>query len=304
VHFRQTIFAQSNVPRVNNVNFRVNVGTVVPSEVRIVPVHQVLVEIRPEFRDHFFFVVQDDIVIVDNSRRIVAVVPTGPSGAQLDSGSRSSGSRSSGGNVIALEDLNQAEIRQLQLVLINMGFDIGVADGRLGAKTRQALVTFQQRRGIQANGRIDQQTVVALGVNLRGMQGSNQPSTTGQGSPGQGNMQQQPPSGQSGNMQQQPPAGQGGNPPPAGQSGNMQQQPPAGQGGNPPATTGQGGNPPANQPPAGQGGNPPANQPPAGQGGNPPANQPPAGQGGNPPANPPANQPPANQPPASGGTAR
>src|SRR5206468_6356080 len=82
------------------------------------------------------------------------------------------------GQAFAFEDLSADEIREIQLVLIREGFDIGVADGKLGAKTRQALITFQQRRGPQASGRIDSQTVTALGSNIRGMGGA---STTGQG---------------------------------------------------------------------------------------------------------------------------
>jgi|SRR5215510_4798704 len=63
----------------------------------------------------------------------------------------------------------------------------GRIDGRLGAKTRQALISFQQKNGLQASGRIDSQTVTKLGVNVRG---SGQ-STTGQDSP-QGDQRNMP----------------------------------------------------------------------------------------------------------------
>src|SRR5262249_27119503 len=76
------------------------------------------------------------------------------------------------------------EIREVQLVLIQQGFDIGVADGRLGAKTREALISFQRRNGLQASGRIDSQTVTKLGVNIRRQGGQ---STTGQGQQGPAN---------------------------------------------------------------------------------------------------------------------
>ncbi len=275
------MLTQSNVPRVNNVNFAVRVGTVVPQNVRLVRVHPVLIEIRPEFRDHEFFVVDEDIVIVDRSRRIVAVVDARTSGAQLGTGG---GGGSARGQAVSFDDLSVEEIRQIQLVLIREGFDIGVADGKLGAKTRQALISFQQRRGLQATGRIDSQTVTALGVNIRGMGAS----TTGQGgnnaqSPANqnnqnnqnmGGQQGQQPGGTTGqgsgqpNQNQQPPANQNQQP-----SANQNQQPPANQnmggqqgGGNQPSTTGQGGN---NQgsgnmqpPPNNQGGNVPANQAP------------------------------------------
>src|SRR5262249_22250861 len=134
---RQTVFAQSNVPRVNNVNFAVRVGTVVPARVRLVAVVPALIEIRPDSRDHEFFVVNDEIVVVDHSRRIVAVVDTGGS-----SGADLRGSRSGRGQVASFDNLSVEEIREVQLVLIQQGFDIGVADGRLGAKTREALISF------------------------------------------------------------------------------------------------------------------------------------------------------------------
>src|SRR5215510_13358990 len=149
---REQVFARSNVPRVDNVNFSVRVGTTVPTSVRVVEVPDVLIRIHPEWRSHRFFVVRDDIVIVDNSHRIVSVVPVGSSGAQLDSG-RGSGSVRSGTLNLSVE-----EIREVQQVLIRDGFDVEV-DGRLGPKTRQALISFQQKNGLQASGQIDSQTV-------------------------------------------------------------------------------------------------------------------------------------------------
>src|SRR5947207_2537372 len=83
---RQTVLAGSNVPRVNNVNFALSVGTVVPTSVRFVDVPPALIEINPQWRGHQYFVVRDEIVIVDRSRKVVAVVPGGASGAQLGSG--------------------------------------------------------------------------------------------------------------------------------------------------------------------------------------------------------------------------
>src|SRR5262249_2964647 len=92
-------------------------------------------------------------------------------------------------------DLSVDEIRQIQIVLKEKGFYTGPIDGQLGAHTKQALITFQRRQGFQANGAIDQQTVTALDVSVRGMQGGAQ-GTTGQGgaqtTTGQGGTQQQP----------------------------------------------------------------------------------------------------------------
>src|SRR5215510_738186 len=71
---RQTVLAGGNAPRVNNVNFSLSVGTVVPTSVRVVEVAPVLVEIHPEWRGYFYFVVGDEIIIVDRGHRIIAVV--------------------------------------------------------------------------------------------------------------------------------------------------------------------------------------------------------------------------------------
>jgi peptidoglycan hydrolase-like protein with peptidoglycan-binding domain len=236
----QTVLSGSNVPRVNNANFALVTGTVVPANVRFVAVPAALIEINPAWRGHEFFVVRDDIVIVDNSRRIVAVVPVGSSGgAQLRGGSASS---------MAM-DLSPAEIRQIQIVLEQKGFNIGTIDGRLGPRTKEALIAFQRQQGFQATGVIDHQTVAALGVSVRGMQGGAQGTTTGQGG-----MQQQPanqgstgaPSGQTGAKPST--SGQGTQQAPA-----NQQAPTSGQrsqgGSQPSNTTGQGG---AQQPSANQ----------------------------------------------------
>jgi hypothetical protein len=218
---RETVLAGSNVPRVNNVNFALRVGTVVPTTVRVVEVHDALINIHPEWRGHYYFVVNDDIVIVDREHHIVAMVPVGSSSTQLDNRGGASGGASGGAADVAVVDLSPDEIRQVQIVLNQKGFNVGEPDGRWGSRTRQALIMFQQRQGLQATGRIDSRTVMALGVsvsNMSGAQGNQgQPSTTGQGGA------------------QQPSANQpSANQPPA----NQQQ---GGQGGNQPPTTGQGG---------------------------------------------------------------
>jgi hypothetical protein len=64
-----------NAPRENNVNFSVNVGTVVPRTVHVVAVPETLIRIHPDWRGHRFFVVRDEIIIVDNDFRIIAVLP-------------------------------------------------------------------------------------------------------------------------------------------------------------------------------------------------------------------------------------
>ena len=66
----------SNVPRVTSVNFSLNVGTVVPQTVRFAPLPPTLVEINPGWRSYEYFVVQEEIIIIDpRSRKIIAILP-------------------------------------------------------------------------------------------------------------------------------------------------------------------------------------------------------------------------------------
>ena len=54
-------------------------------------------------------------------------------------------------------------LRDAQQRLNDLGFEAGAADGRMGARTRQALIDFQNERGIQATGRLDAATQAELG---------------------------------------------------------------------------------------------------------------------------------------------
>jgi peptidoglycan hydrolase-like protein with peptidoglycan-binding domain len=146
-------------------------------------------------------------------------------------------------------NLGAPEIRQVQIALKEKGFYRGEPDGVLGPETTQAIITFQQQQGFQANGRIDKQTVTALGVsNLSGT------STTGQ----TGNTVQQPANQNVGAGQQGTQGGNQSAPSTAGTSG-ANTQPPANQnsgasqqgtgnqpGSQPSSTTGQSGQ--TNQP--------------------------------------------------------
>jgi len=158
---RQDIFSGGNVPRVDNANFSVRVGTVVPNDVRIVEVPETLITIHPEWRGDQYFVMRDDVIIVDHDHRIVAVMAVGSSAAQRGGGSQ-------GGSV----SLSQSEIREAQMKLNQKGFNVGEPDGVMGPKTRDGLAQFQRQEGLQESGDIDRQTADALGI-------SNAPSTTG-----------------------------------------------------------------------------------------------------------------------------
>jgi hypothetical protein len=68
--------ARLNVAPINNVNFSLSVGTVVPRDVRFQPLPADIVEVMPQYRGYSFFVVRDDIVIVEPSTfKIVDVLP-------------------------------------------------------------------------------------------------------------------------------------------------------------------------------------------------------------------------------------
>jgi len=71
---RTTVLQGSNAPRATNVNFSISVGTVVPTSLRVVVVPQVIVDVHPQWRGLMYFIVNDQIIIVDRNHRIVAVI--------------------------------------------------------------------------------------------------------------------------------------------------------------------------------------------------------------------------------------
>jgi hypothetical protein len=262
----ETILSRRDTPRMDRVDFDVEVGRSLPREVRVREVPRELVEIYPEWRGDEFFVVRDEIIIVDRSRRIVAHVPVGKSSSTVE--------RRGTSTTTVVEDLSPDDIRRIQLVLIDKGFYHGEADGRLGPEFKDALITFQRREGIEATGRIDERTMTSLGVSIHtegragdnregGSQGSRdvndqksgqnnpaggneRPSTSGQAG-GQGNTPQ-------GNAQQAPGSRNDQNRSESNPSGQMQQRPStSGQG---PSTSGQGGTSSSQSPTSGQQGGP------------------------------------------------
>jgi hypothetical protein len=72
---RTTVLQSSNAPKVSNVNFSISVGTVVPRSVKVVAVPSTLVEIHPAWRGYMYFIVGDEIIIVEpRTLKIVAVL--------------------------------------------------------------------------------------------------------------------------------------------------------------------------------------------------------------------------------------
>jgi hypothetical protein len=182
---QQSVLSARNSPHVDHVNFAVHTGAVVPTSVRVVAVSTfpVLIDVFPQYRDHSFFVVEDEVVIVDRAHKVVDVVPAGP---------RARFSRSSSGSsAVVAVDLSEPEIREVQQVLIQRGFLHGRVTGVWGAETREALIAFQRKERFEASGGIDTRTVTALGLSGKvkaqsstSTQGSTSTTTTGQGQSG------------------------------------------------------------------------------------------------------------------------
>jgi hypothetical protein len=74
---RETVINSRSARRVSNVDFSVNVGTVVPrGHIHLVRVPETLIRIEPRWRRYMYFVYNNEIVIVDpRSMRIVDVLP-------------------------------------------------------------------------------------------------------------------------------------------------------------------------------------------------------------------------------------
>jgi Protein of unknown function (DUF1236) len=69
---QQTVIARG--PKVKNVDFSVSVGTVIPRTVKIVVLPPVFVAVYPQYRGRKYFVYNDEIIIVDDDYKIIAVI--------------------------------------------------------------------------------------------------------------------------------------------------------------------------------------------------------------------------------------
>lgn len=61
-----------------------------------------------------------------------------------------------------------ADVQKVQQKLIQWGYLSGAADGRYGEKTRAAVVSFQRKNGLSADGRVGPATAAAMGIALSG----------------------------------------------------------------------------------------------------------------------------------------
>ncbi|MGH7824535.1 MAG: peptidoglycan-binding domain-containing protein [Candidatus Binatia bacterium] len=73
--------------------------------------------------------------------------------------------------------MNATQVRQVQKKLNDMGFHAGQVDGVWGPNTQAALRNFQQAKGLDATGRLNEQTMNALGIEENDKQ-DKQPSAT------------------------------------------------------------------------------------------------------------------------------
>ncbi len=80
--------------------------------------------------------------------------------AQQDSKSSQQGSQSSQ----QASSQSQEMVKQAQEKLSAAGHDAGEPDGIMGPKTQSALKEFQESKGLQASGELDQKTMAALGM--------------------------------------------------------------------------------------------------------------------------------------------
>lgn len=74
VRIREDII-KNRAARVDNVDFALNVGAVVPRHIHLVPLPARVVRIMPRYRGFKYIVVRDEIIVIDpRTYRIVAVI--------------------------------------------------------------------------------------------------------------------------------------------------------------------------------------------------------------------------------------
>lgn len=92
-------------------------------------------------------------------------VDMGKSGSTTDRGS--SGMSSSSGTATS-HRASSSNVKEVQQALKDKGYDPGPIDGRMGAKTKEALKSFQSASNLSATGTLNSQTAEKLGVQSSG----------------------------------------------------------------------------------------------------------------------------------------
>jgi Putative peptidoglycan binding domain len=115
------------------------------------------------------------------------VQPNQPQQSQVQRSEPQQNEQNGKGTAGLTVNLSRDQIRQAQSVLKQRGFDVGVIDGIFGPRTRKAVIAFQQKQGLQANGEMDERTVTALGLtHASGQRDSQGPGSTTTGHGGSG----------------------------------------------------------------------------------------------------------------------
>lgn len=68
---------------------------------------------------------------------------------------------------MAAVPLNSSQVRELQKILNDKGFNAGSVDGVIGPRTQQALRDFQKSEGLAATGNPDKQTLQAVATDAK-----------------------------------------------------------------------------------------------------------------------------------------
>jgi peptidoglycan hydrolase-like protein with peptidoglycan-binding domain len=77
-----------------------------------------------------------------------------------------------------------AQVRSAQQALVDKGYNPGPVDGLMGPRTKAAVTDFQRKEGLEANGRLDMQTMSRLGAQARASEvPTTAPSATPSASP-------------------------------------------------------------------------------------------------------------------------
>ncbi len=84
---------------------------------------------------------------------------------QRPSSQSSSGSSSTTQSQASGQAQSPEVVKQVQKQLNDKGYEVGAADGQAGPRTQAGVKKFQESEKLSATGRIDQQTLAALGIN-------------------------------------------------------------------------------------------------------------------------------------------
>jgi hypothetical protein len=165
----------------NAAGFEAATGTFVPNTVKIEPIPSKVTADNPSLQPYDFAMIDHKLVIVDPTNKVIADVLSPqvqqseaqpqqsqaqyPNNQQPSNANQSAQSQPNNEQTISPNKLSRNHIRQVQRALDKNGFQVGRVDGRWGPKTSDAVKQFQQKKNIEANGQLDQQTLSGLGLN-------------------------------------------------------------------------------------------------------------------------------------------